>query len=316
MRSGASAERLDTVVLGIDGGGTSTVALLADAATGRILGRGQGGPSNIQAVGEEAALRELDVAVGSAFAAAGLAYAPVAAAALGLAGIDLDGSDVIRAWAERVELAGKLSIANDATLLFAAGTPAGWGLAVIAGTGSIAFTRDPTGHEGRTGGWGYLLGDEGSAFRLGELGLRAACRAADRIDPPTGLLPAFLAALGSQDPRDFIPAVYRGKWDKAAIAGLAPLVLDQAAAGDATARAIVEEQTRELARTAAGAVVNAGLPRHNLPVALAGGLVLQSEAFRNRFLEHLQACGIHPGSVGLVDDPALGAVVLARQLLT
>src|SRR5262245_13286107 len=103
-----------SLVLGIDGGATSTVAVLAGADRGAGLGGGHGGPSNIQAVGEQAALHELDAAVGSAFEAAGLEYAPVAAAALGLAGIDLDGADVIRAWAERVELAGKLSVANDA----------------------------------------------------------------------------------------------------------------------------------------------------------------------------------------------------------
>ena len=85
-----------SLVIGIDGGATSTVALLAEAATGRVLGRGAGGPSNIQAVGETAALRELNAAVTGAFGAAGLARAPVAAAAMGLAGIDMDGTDVIR----------------------------------------------------------------------------------------------------------------------------------------------------------------------------------------------------------------------------
>ncbi|HVL15649.1 MAG TPA: BadF/BadG/BcrA/BcrD ATPase family protein, partial [Gemmata sp.] len=174
-----------SLVLGIDGGATSTTALLADAATGRVLGRGHGGPSNIQAVGEEAALRQLDVAVGAAFDAAGLPFSTVAAAALGLAGIDVDGADVIRAWSDRVELTPRISVANDATLLFAAGTPEGWGLAMVAGTGSIAFTLDRDGNEARAGGWGYLMGDEGSAFRLGLLGLRAACRAADNIGPPT-----------------------------------------------------------------------------------------------------------------------------------
>jgi N-acetylglucosamine kinase-like BadF-type ATPase len=303
------------LVLGIDGGATSTVALLADASSGRVLGRGDGGPSNIQAVGEEAALRALDTAVGAAFEAAGLAYAPVAAAALGLAGIDLDGVDVIRDWAGRVELAPKLSIANDATLLFAAGTPDGWGLAIIAGTGSIAFTLDPHGKEGRAGGWGYLMGDEGSAFQFGLLGLRAACRAADRIGVPTRLLPAYLGQLGSNDPRDFIPTVYRGAWDKAAIAALAPIVLDLAAAGDEVARGIFEYQALELARTAAGAVVNGGLPRDGVPVALTGGLVLRSDAFRERFLADLRACGVTPGPIGLVEDPAVGAVVLARKLL-
>ena len=229
-----------SLVIGIDGGASSTTALLAEAETGRILGRGAGGPSNIQAVGETAALRELNAAVAAAFAAAQLPRATVAAAALGLAGIDIDGIDVIRGWSSLVGLAGKISIGNDARLLFAAGTPEGWGVAVIAGTGSIAFTLDRDGKEARAGGWGYMMGDEGSAFRLGLQGLRAACRTADGIGEPTKLLPAYLAKLGSRDPRDFIPAVYRGSWDKAAIAGLAPIVLELAAAGDETARVIFE----------------------------------------------------------------------------
>jgi N-acetylglucosamine kinase-like BadF-type ATPase len=304
------------LILGIDGGATSTVALLVEAASDRVLGRGVGGPSNIQAVGDELALQALDAAVGGAFEAAGLSYAPVAAAALGLAGIDLnEGVDLIRHWADRVELAGKLSVANDATLLFAAGTPEGWGLAVVAGTGSIAFTHDRDGRDARAGGWGYLMGDEGSAFRLGLLGLRAACRAADNIGPPTQLLPVLLTKLGSNDPRDFIPAVYRGNWDKAAIAGLAPTVMELAAIGDETARAIFESESLELARTAAGAVFQGGLPRDGVPVALTGGLVLRNELFRERFLVNLSVCGVTPGPVGLVDDPAVGAVVLARRML-
>jgi N-acetylglucosamine kinase-like BadF-type ATPase len=302
------------LVLGIDGGASSTTALLAEGATGRVLGRGDGGPSNIQAVGEEAALRELEVAAGAAFDAARLPYATVAAAALGLAGIDVDGVDVIRGWADRVELAEKLSIANDATLLFAAGTPDGWGLAMVAGTGSIAFTLDKEGKDARAGGWGYLMGDEGSAFRLGLEGLRAACRCADGIGTPTALLTEYLAKLGSTDPRDFIPAVYRGAWDKAAIAGLAPIVLDLAAT-DKVARTILETEAVELARTAAAAVAKGGLPNVDVPIALTGGLLLRSTAFREQFLSNLRTCGVTPGPVGLVEDPAVGAVVLARKLL-
>ena len=71
-----------SLVIGIDGGASNTVALLAEAASGRVLGRGSGGPSNIQAVGEEAALRELNHAVSAAFKAAGLPRKSVAAAAL------------------------------------------------------------------------------------------------------------------------------------------------------------------------------------------------------------------------------------------
>jgi N-acetylglucosamine kinase-like BadF-type ATPase len=206
-------------------------------------------------------------------------------------------------------------VANDATLLFAAGTPEGWGLAMIAGTGSIAFTIDRTGRDGRTGGWGYLMGDEGSAFRLGLNGLRAACRAADRVGPTTTILDAFLAKLGTVEPRDFIPAVYRGAWDKAAIAGLAPLVLQAAMAGDEMADRLVRTEARELAETAAGAVKNAGLSASPVPTALTGGLLLRSERFRGLFLDGLRALGVTPDPVALVEDPAVGAVVMARKLL-
>ncbi|MDB5312554.1 MAG: hypothetical protein JWO38_6756 [Gemmataceae bacterium] len=305
------------LVIGIDGGGTHTVALVAEAASGAVLGRGTSGPSNIQAVGVEVAIRELDAAVGRAFGAATLARSKVAAACLGLAGVDLaEGLDVIRGWADTVSLAGKVSVANDATLLFAAGTPEGWGLAVIAGTGSIAFTLDRNGKDGRAGGWGYLLGDEGSAFMVALSGLRAACRAADKAGPPTGLVDAFLAQLGTTDPRDFIPAVYRGVWDRAAIAALAPVVLGAAEAGDAVAHKLVVQQVTELGKTAVTAVDANKLPRLGLPVALAGGLVVKSEFYRRLFLESLTGFGVHPGSVRAVEDPAVGAVVMARKLVS
>ncbi len=302
------------LVIGVDGGASHTAALLADAATGHVLGRGESGPSNIQAAGVEAALRELEAAVAAAFVAADVPRAKVAAACLGLAGVDLnEGLDVIGGWAGRVALADTLSVANDATLLFAAGTPEGWGLAVIAGTGSIAFTLDRAGKDGRAGGWGYLLGDEGSAWMLGLNGLRAACRAADGAGPPTRLLDAFLKSLRTTDPRDFIPAVYRGEWDRAAIAGLAPVVVEAAESGDDVAHKLVVREVTELARTAATAVDAAKLPRLALPVAVAGGLIVRSAFYRGLFVQALRGHGIHPGAVTPVEDPAVGALVLARK---
>lgn len=302
------------LVLGIDGGATSTVAALAEAGTGREVGRGVAGPSNINATGIDPSLRSLDEAVAAAFACAGRPRRPVAAAALGLAGVDLAGTDVIRGWGERVNLADRVSVANDATLLFAAGTPDGWGLAVVAGTGSIAFVLDKQGNEARAGGWGYLLGDEGSAYRTGLLGLRAACRAADSVAPPTKLLTALMDRLEVVDPRELIPVVYGGGWDKAAIAGLAPLVLELAPE-DETAAAILDEQALELAKSAAGAVTSGKLTREDVPVALTGGMFLQCEPFRTRFLEHLKRLGVTPGPVGLVDDPVAGAIAIARRTL-
>jgi len=308
---------MSSLVLGIDGGGTGTVAILADAGSGAILGRGEGGPSNIQGVGVEPALKSLDAAIDRAFDSANRPRSTVAAVCLGLAGIDRqEGLDIIYGWAARVALADEILVANDATLLLAAGTPEGWGLAVIAGTGSIAFVKTPAGELGRCGGWGYLMGDEGSAYRIAVQGLRAACRGFDGIGVSTTLTTDFIEAMGLKEAPDFIPAVYRGAWDRAAIAGLAPLVLEAAERGDAAAANIVREEATELARTAAGAVKANGLPMQNLPVALAGGVITFNANYRNLFLGALADCGIAPGSVELVTDPALGAVILARRALT
>jgi N-acetylmuramic acid 6-phosphate etherase len=301
------------LVLGIDGGGTRTKCLLADRATGQILGEGSSGPSNIQAVGVDVGLKALDESIERAFRKAGIPRVSIGAACLGLAGVDRqEGLDVIHGWAARVALADFVMVANDATLLLAAGTPEGWGLGVIAGTGSIAFVKSPRGDIGRCGGWGYLLGDEGSAYQVALAGLRAACRAHDGCGPATALVEAFLKKMSLPSPPDMIAAVYRGPWDRPAIAGLAPLVLDAAAAGDAVAVEIVMREATELARTAATAAKNQNLAS-NVPIALAGGLLLGSELFREHFLNALPANGVTPGPVQSVNDPALGAVKLASS---
>ncbi|HEY2786206.1 MAG TPA: N-acetylmuramic acid 6-phosphate etherase [Fimbriiglobus sp.] len=304
------------LVLGLDGGGTTTICLLANSDTGDVIGRGVGGPSNIQAVGVENGLKALDEAIDRSFQAAGIPRATVAGACLGLAGVDRqEGLDVIHGWAARVALADKTTVANDATLLLAAGTPEGWGLAVIAGTGSIAFVRTPNGEVGRCGGWGYLLGDEGSAYMVALTALRAACRAVDKVGPPTVLVDRFVQRMALAAPPDLIPAVYRGAWDRTAIASLAPMVLDAGEEGDAVAAGIIDHETRELARTAAGAAKNIGLTS-GVPVALAGGVLLHSELFRTKFLGAMTVLGITPGPVQLVNDPAAGAVVLATKSIS
>jgi N-acetylmuramic acid 6-phosphate etherase len=314
---GASAARphRPDLVIGIDGGGSHTLALLADAATGKVIARGTAGPSNIQSVGVEAAVAELDAAIDKAFAAANVARSRVGAASLGLAGIDRkEGFDVIYGWAARAGLADEVSAANDATLLLAAGTPEGWGLAIVCGTGSIAFVRSPSGDIGRAGGWGYLLGDEGSAFQIVVQSLRAACRAVDQCGPQTVMVDNFVEKMGLPGPPDLIPAVYRGAWDRAALASLAPLVLQAAAEGDEVAVRVVSKQAEELARTAAAAVTNNGMPT-SLPLALTGGVVLRSELYRSKFLAALRGFGVNPNPVTPVEDPALGAIVMARRLI-
>jgi N-acetylmuramic acid 6-phosphate etherase len=309
----ASVNGADTLVLGIDGGGTRTVAILAAPEPGggwRLLGRGEAGPSNQQAIGPAAALAALDAATAAAFAAAGKVRQPVKAACLGLAGSGRPGDqEIIRDWAARVALAPAVDVIEDAALLLAAGTPDGWGVAVVAGTGSMAFARGPEGSTARSGGWGYLMGDEGSGYAVAAAGLKAVARAADGRGPATALTERLLAAHGLKRPEELVSVVYRG-CDRAAVAALAPLVLETATAGDPTADEIVRAAAGELAAAAAAAARSLGLTS-SLPVALAGGLLLSSAGYRERFLTALAGHGFIAAPVAVVAEPAEGAVRLA-----
>ncbi len=306
-RALAPAEEL---YLGIDGGGTHTVALLAGRG-GAVLGRGTAGPSNRQAVGTKRALAALDEAVSAAFEAAGRTRGTVASACLGLAGADRpEDQAVIREWAERVRLAERVEVTSDAAILLAAGTPEGWGLVLIAGTGSIAFGRAADGRRARAGGWGHLLGDEGSAYALVMAALQAVARAADGRGPATSLTERLLARLGVSQPQGLIAAVYRGGRDRADLAALAPLVVE-AATDDVVAARIVEEEAQELAQAAAAVTRQLGWAGP-VPVALAGGLLLGSEGYRERVIRGVRSLGVQPAEVTLVEEPAQGAVQLAR----
>jgi N-acetylmuramic acid 6-phosphate etherase len=307
------------LVLGIDGGGSHTVALLARRAdTERgwtLLGRGQGGPSNLQTVGADDAFRNLDQAVSQAFAAAGLSRRPVGAACLGMAGAGRAGDqEILRGWATQIALAGHVEVTTDAALLFAAGTPEGWGLAVVAGTGSIAVARSADGRSARAGGWGPLLGDEGSGYALAVAGLQAVAQAADGCGAATVLTQRLLAALGLGAPQELIPAVYSSGRDRVALAALAPLLLE-AAADDAVAKSIVDEAAETLAETAVAAARQLGIHDRPLPVALAGSVLVNNADYRQLFVRALQSLGINAASVRLVSEPAEGAVRLAAQAL-
>ena len=312
------AAKWDDLVLGIDGGGTHTIALLARATAPEqwtILGRGEGGPSNVTAVGPQRAFASLDEAVARAFAAAGFTRGAVRAACLGLAGAGrAEEQAVIKSWAERAGLAVSVTVMGDTPLLLAAGTPDGWGVAVVAGTGSMVFAQAPDGRTTRVGGWGYLLGDEGSGYALALGGLQAVTRAADGRAEPTALTSRFLHKLGLSEPSELIKAVYQKGMDKTALAALAPLVLEAAEAGDKTAGEIVALAATDLVVMITTAARRLNLGEGPIPLTLAGGVILASASYREYLLELLASQGFEADPVTLVDEPAQGAVRLARAL--
>jgi len=166
----------EALLLGVDGGGTTTVTLLG-RGDGTVLGRGLAGASNSKAIGEAAARAALEQSIAAAFSGAGLSRRKAAVACLGLAGFDRpEDKQTLREWAESGQWADEFVLVNDGDLVIAAGTPQGSGVGIIAGTGSIAVACAPDGRRSRSGGWGYLIGDEGSAYATVLAALRRVAR--------------------------------------------------------------------------------------------------------------------------------------------
>jgi N-acetylglucosamine kinase-like BadF-type ATPase len=298
-------------ILGVDGGGSRTRALLADEA-GQVLGVGESGASNYQSVGFATATQALRAAIAEARRSAGLtAEMPLAAACFGLAGIGRDEDRArFEAWAAAQAIARRYTFVNDADLVLAAGTPEGWGIALISGTGSFCWGRAADGRTGRVGGWGYLLGDEGGGYDLAIQALRLATQTADGRAEAHALLRAVLEHWNLGSPDDLIAHVYHPERTRAEIAGVSLPVLAVAASGDPHAAALLERAAVELARMLVALIDKLGL--YQPPVALAGGLLGASRALRESIAER---AGVALGPLSYVEDPTRGALILARQLL-
>jgi len=305
-------------LLGVDGGGTSTVAWLADAG-GRVLGAGCAGPSNAKAVGPEASREALGRAIALAFADAGLAPGSVSAACLGLAGFDRpDDRRLLTGWAEQARWADRLVLVNDGDLVLAAGTPEGWGLAVIAGTGSIAVGRTPLGQTARAGGWGPKIGDEGSAYAVALSALRLVARRADGRDPcgRTGdpLTHHLCAALGVSRPAEIVTAIYAPGFDRARMAALAPVVLTAAREEPGLVSLLFEPAGAALAEMVMAVARALGWSQGEVPLALAGSFLLAAADVSHALIERLGQGGYTIAATP-VAEPVRGALVLAGQVI-
>jgi N-acetylglucosamine kinase-like BadF-type ATPase len=304
--SGSQARAAEVYVLGVDGGGTRTRAIVLDAQ-GRPRGEGVAGSANYHAVGLLRAVGHLRAAAEAAVAAAGCQL-PVRTAWLGVAAVDRP-EDHGRLEPHLRPLAGTVCLTNDAELVLG-GLPGRAGVALVAGTGSIALGRDPAGTEARAGGWGHILGDEGSGYWIGRLALGAAVQAADGRGPATTLLGLVLGAWRLRSASEIYDRVYQGR-GKAQVASVAPLVLEAARAGDHVARRIVRRAADELARVALVAGAQLDFPVGCLPLALGGGLLVQAADLRRLVLRRLRR--YRPfDPVVVVVDPALSA---ARAVL-
>ena len=301
------------LILGIDGGATKTIAILADACTGRLIAHGRSRGSNFHAHAPHAALSELDVAIAQAFAHAGIDRRPVVAACMGIAGVSrVEDEVMVRHWVSERKIAQQLLIANDGWLVISAGTPNGVGVGLICGTGSIAVGRDSHGRTSRAGGWGYLIGDEGSGYDIAVMALRAASHSADGRGPQTAILPALLRHWQLNQPADLITYLYGAADPRTQLSDVGPIVVALANDGDSVAQTIVLRAAQELAKMvrAVGDTLQMASP---LPLAVAGSMIVQSAILQQRLVQCLADtdCIVQ---LTVVPDPTVGAVRLAHRI--
>jgi N-acetylglucosamine kinase-like BadF-type ATPase len=304
------------LLLAVDGGGTKTEAVVTDLE-GRVLARGFGAGSNQYTAGFGQLVESVTTAVQAALRpvlGAGVerqvvAADRVAAACFGMSGVDSpeDEKDV-SGWVERQSFATTFRVVNDVELILAGGTPEGWGIAVISGTGSNCVGRAKDGRTARVGGWGTLLGDEGSGYALGLRALHLAAQTFDGRANAPRLLEAALRHWSTPDIPGLMREVHAPATTPASIAAIAPVVMDLAAQGDAPAQAILEATADDLGLHIRTAMRHLQLERP--PLALGGGLF--AGRLREVLLERVAG---EVGPIGYVPEPVLGAVAIARRLV-
>jgi N-acetylglucosamine kinase-like BadF-type ATPase len=300
-------------VLGIDAGGSKTVALVADA-NGRIVGEGRAGGANLQTEGElqvEKVLHEvIELAINGR-------HEPPDAVCLGMAGVDRDSDGrVIREIMRRLGFRQNTLIVNDALIALVAGAGASPGVVVISGTGSIAYGVSHRGLAARAGGWGPTLGDEGSGYWIGRRALEAVVRDADGRGPRTALTGKVLEYFSLARPELLISEIYHQPHGRRAIASLGPLVDRAREDGDLVAGEIMIDAAEELARAAASVITRLEMRGEEFPILLAGGMLKRSEWLVAEIERRMAEISPRAEVLPLTEEPVIGAVRLATAAAT
>lgn len=296
-------------VIGVDGGQTSTTAVVADE-TGCLLGIGQGGPANHihEPGGVERVRRSLTDAIQDAIVCADLQNARIAAVCLGMTG----GSPQMEAICLPVIPSDRVIFGHDTRIALYSVTFGRPGAVVIAGTGAACYGINAAGEDTMTGGWGYLLGDEGSGYWIAVRALNACCRAQDGLIPPTQLLPLLLRHLEAPDLKHIHGLVYSGNIGRPGVAALAEIVTLAAAQGDVMAKRILHEAGKELALGICSVLTRLGLEQQSITVGTVGGVFHAGRAvlhtFRAQVMKVAPQASITPARVPAVVAAALMAL--------
>ncbi|MEM2507296.1 MAG: BadF/BadG/BcrA/BcrD ATPase family protein [Candidatus Bathyarchaeia archaeon] len=300
-------------VLGIDGGGTKTVCAIADSE-GHLLSAGKSGPSNPLTVGELIAKKSIMKAINDAVNKSGINILRFKIACLGIAGAgNILGKTIAERIMEELNIADKIIVESDAAIALAGATAGNYGVIVIAGTGSIAFGINERGERWRAGGWGYIVGDEGSGYDIGRKAITAALRAYDGRGPKTALLYEITNHFNIISINEIIEHIYAANIGQSEIAALTPLVVKAAERGDKVAKRILDEAGKELGLAAKTVIRKLRLENEEFDLAIIGGVFKAGDLILNPFKKVVEKVAPKCRIICPKFEPVIGAIFLALK---
>jgi N-acetylglucosamine kinase-like BadF-type ATPase len=303
-------------VVGIDGGGTKTRAVLANTK-GEIIGVVQSGVSNFQRVGTDGLaevcldiLKQLEQKFN-------IRKENIKYWALGLAGAGrIEDQEAACEAVEALGYQGQVCVQSDAYVALMGAFSGNPGIIIIAGTGSICFGLDEKGTLYRSGGWGYLLGDEGSGFYIGNQSILAALKDQDGRGNKTTLRKKVEESLGIDSIEQIVRKMYiENTIQKENIANLAPIVFKCAQEGDETAKQIVVQTAKEIAKMIFAVGTQMNKLNEPIDVAHIGSVFNQKDVLvpiiQKELENHFESVSINEPLL----EPALGSVIWAFKKL-
>ena len=304
-------------VIGIDGGGTQTRAVIL-TEEGQLLGLGQAGPSNPNTIGLEQSITSLNEAIASACESAEKKLNDVDAVFLGLSGLPRVNRDEFKnTIAEKLSLNSTHYFAIDHDLHIAlngglAGDP---GMVLVVGTGSACYGQREDGRRSQAGGWGYLVDDFGSAYWIGLQALAAVAQSADCRAGPTALTHAIKEALQLDEMNQLISRIYDPDFSRDEISSLAPHVFYAASSGDTAALAIINKGCKELARMATTVARKLEWNNEPLKIVITGGVARAKKQFMDPLKSAIKNSLPQATLIKPILPPILGAALLGFKML-
>jgi len=306
-------ETMNSYFVGLDGGGSKTSAIVVDGSM-NVFGEGHSGPSNFLRVGIEEATHNLSEAITQATIEAGIGIDDVELAWCGIAGFDhpLHGRQLQGAM-RKILPKGNFRISTDAQIALTAAFDHETGIVLIAGTGSVAFGRNSEGHEARAGGWGHILGDEGSGYSVVRFAMRAVMKAWDGRGPETRMSELFCEELGVSSPRDLPVIVYAPSTHSDKIASFLRIVAQAAEEGDEIAKEIFDREGRELGTMVIAVARKLGMTGSVIPLACVGGAFHAGDLLLEPLKRVIEAAAAGVRFVSTSKSPVEGAAEMAIQ---